>query len=196
MLKKICFNIDKLMEKLPNFEILRIKSIDEDEDGIETKDKYYISSRNDINRIVSSYGFWVSREVYFSDGTSISMYGSNVNSEDKSLIRVEGNNIISRSLRIEGTYVEYDEALKKWLDYNGLTEDKLEDLKEEFDIYNVIEYPGVNNPVSYGDHFAYSNEYIKLDERDIKTVLDSIDDPLLREKIRCILYARIFKRLY
>ena len=81
MLKKIYFNIDKLMERLPNFEVLRITAIDEDEDGIETKDKYYISSRNDIVKIVSSYGFWISRTVYFKDGTSILMLGSNVNSE-------------------------------------------------------------------------------------------------------------------
>ena len=86
--------------------------------------------------------------------------------------------------------------MKTWLNNLGISDNSLEEIIETYTVYSIIEYPGVSTPSKYRDSWGYSSETLKLDEREIQTVLESIEDELLREKIRCILYARIFKRSY
>jgi hypothetical protein len=58
-----------------------------------------------------------------------------------------------------------------------------------------IEYPGVATPIPTSTgNYAYSNTPLVLTEREIDSVLNGIEDELLRKKIDCILHARVFKR--
>jgi hypothetical protein len=42
-------------------------------------------------------------------------------------------------------------------------------------------------------NWSYSSKPLVLKEQEIEYVLNRIEDPLLREKINLILYARVFK---
>ena len=72
----------------------------------------------------------------------------------------------------------------------------LNKIGEEFEFYHTIEYVGVPNVYVKNGHTVSSSEYLVLNEKDIKTVLDGIEDENLRIKIKEILYARVFKQRY
>ena len=70
----------------------------------------------------------------------------------------------------------------------------LDKCKKEFNIYETIEFCGVPTPLKQHGYWAYSSETLVMDEKEIREILDDIEDELLREKTKCILYSRVFKR--
>ena len=133
------------------------------------------------------------------NGEKIKAHSENLNSHDTTLIRVNNNTYISpKIINCDGEYLESTEKLRNWLFQRGITEKQLDEISKVFNIYEDITYYGVSTPEysMYRDKisWAYSSEPLVLKEQEIESVLNSIDDILLREKIKCILYARVFKK--
>lgn len=191
-----CFQTDSLLKMVPNFKIELIQTLHESEDDAKKKGEYHLTNRQDIKTIRYYHSLWTSTTVYFNDGTNQSLYADNVNSKDESLLRVNRNDFLSPAIKISGDYVEFTNELADWLKYNGVKDSDFVEHLEQFTVYESMEYPGVSTPSKHGKYWGYSSETLVLKEEEIKTVLDSIDDELLRKKIECILYARIFKKKY
>ena len=181
---------------VPNFKIELIQTLHESEDDAKKKGEYHLTNRQDIKNIRYYHSLWTSTTVYFNDGTNQSLYADNVNSKDESLLRVNRNDFLSPAIKISGDYVEFTNELADWLKYNGVKDSDFVEHLEQFTVYESMEYPGVSTPSKHGKYWGYSSETLVLKEEEIKTVLDSIEDELLRKKIECILYARIFKKKY
>lgn len=203
MLKKICYKTENILALIPNYELKSIKTHYYDEDGDYDKEDFYIvNSRYKIEKIEISYGIFSSVYVDFVDFKDnscnyIQLFSENVNSNDNTLIRIHNNSIISPKLIYSNGYIEATESLIKWLKNLGVSEDSLNKIGEEFDVYNTIEYIGVPDVyVDEKNHVWNTSENLVLNEKDINTVLDGIEDKNLRAKIKHILYARVFKIRY
>lgn len=191
-----CFKTDNLLKMVPNFRIVLIQTLHESEDETHKKGEYHLANRDDIKDIRYYHSLWTSTTVYFNDGTNQSLYANNVNTKDESLLRVNRNNFLSPAIKISGDYVEFTNELAEWLNHNGVQNSDFVEHLEQFTVYESMEYPGVSTPSKCGKYWGYSSETLVLKEEEIKTVLDSIEDELLRKKIECILYARVFKKKY
>lgn len=194
MKKKICFNVDKLSKLLPNYTLrnFKVNVCDEEYDYEENQYYFCLPNVDSIEIIHSIFG----RTMYIilNDGTKITAKSENINTHDLSIIRINNNNFVSPKLICDGTFVESTKELLNWLLCYNITENELEDITKIFTIYEDIEYPGVPTPnYSFGT-WGYSSNALVLKEQEIETVLNSIEDVLLREKIKCILYARVFKK--
>ena len=205
MKQNTCYDRKKLLELLPDYDIVQILTIDESEDEVSEGFKSYIVKKSlEIEKIKSHHSFWTSVSVFLKNGESITLRSNNVNVDDGEMLRINNNNYISPSISIEEEYILSREPLKEWLTGQGITAEQLDTISKSFDVYEIIEYPGVPTPNYYPSvepfnlpaHWGYSSENLKLDEREINKVLDGIEDIVLREKIKCILYARVFKRQY
>lgn len=194
----ICYDINDLLKLLPGYSLKEIKSTHESEDETSKSIDMYFSCRDDIVSITHYYGIWSSVEVKYADGKSVHLHTNNVTSKSEELLYISTYKDISPRLTVSSGEVQHTETLATWLKNMGITEEQLKSIEKEFKVYEVISYPGVVTPVRNVNctHFAYSSETLKLDEREIAEVLNSIEDELLREKINCILYARVFKRGY
>lgn len=203
MLKKICYETKNLLALIPNYELKSIKTHYYDEDGDYDKEEFYIvNNRYEIKKIKFSYGIFSSVYVDFVDFKDnscnhIQLFSENVNSNDNTLIRIHNNSIISPKLISSEGYIEATESLIKWLKNLGVSEDSLNKINEEFDVYHTIEYFGVPDVyVDEKNRVWNTSENLVLNEKDINTVLDGIKDKNLRAKIKHILYARVFKTRY
>ena len=136
-------------------------------------------------------------DIVLDDGNTIHAHSKNVtiNGNDD-LVRIDCNKYISPSLYVNGNWVEATYELRNWLNayYPNIADDMLKNISQEFTVYDVIEYPGVSTPIKHDSYWGYSSQDLLLDEREIESVLNGIEDELLRKKIECILYARIFKK--
>lgn len=196
MREKICYNYEKLLNLIHGAEIKTISTLKEDEDSAyASMDKYIVFDTNIVS-VICYYGLWTSKVIKFADGSKISMKSNNVNSDDKTIIRINNNKLISPKLNISDDYVEATKDLIEWLNNLGITNEQLDSISEKFEVFEIIEYTGVPTPSKFYGSWCYSSEDLKLDEREIKTVLDGIEDEVLREKINCILRARVFKKGY
>lgn len=198
---KICYNASKLEEILHGYELRRLPCSECSEDWDDKTSKYYFC----LPKVVSihiSMGFWDTMYISMSDGSEIKAMSENVNTDDKTLLRINSNTFVSPELKINGEWVEATNELTAWIKKyatgaeNAVSLDVfLNDISKQFEIYDVIEYPGVPTPSKHNDRcWGYSDTPLKLDERDIQVVLNGIEDELLRKKIECILYARVFKK--
>ena len=197
MKKCICYNIEGLLKLLPGFELKQIRTTHESEDDEwGNKGEYYLTNKDNILRVQNYHSLFTSKTVVFNDGSKCSLYSNNVNFSDKDVLRVSKNDFISPILAIGSDYIESTSDLEEWLNFNNVTDEMLETISSTFDVYSVITYHGVSTPSKCGDFWGYSNEPLKLDDREIEYVLNSIEDELLRKKIECILYARVFQKGY
>lgn len=205
MKREVCYPRKKLLELLPDYEIFDIPTIDEDEDERKKSIKSYIVNNSiSVVKVKHYYSLWTSETVELKEGDPLILRSNNINSDDKEMLRINNNQYISPRIAVDGEYVASSKALEEWLAGRGIAPEKLEAIAENFDVYEVIEYPGVPTPSYYppneklklGASWGYSSENLKLDEREINQVLNGIEDIILREKIKCILYARVFKRHY
>lgn len=194
--KKICYHKESLLALLPECKIQLVKTNVGSEDYEYAENRPYLVARDDITALRIYHSLWTSTAVYFANNSFKDLYANNVNASDRSLLRVTDNKIISPELQISDSYIGATKDLHEWLINYGLTQEQLDEITEEFTVYHTIEYPGVPDVLISGKHFAYSSNNLKLDEQEIETVLNGIEDKLLREKIRVILYARIFKKGY
>ena len=205
MLKKICYKTKNLLALIPNYELKSIKThyYDEDIGDYDKEDFYIVNNRYKIEKIKISYGLF-SPSVYvnfvdFKDNSCnhIQLFSENVNSNDNTLIRIHNNSIISPKLISSEGYIEATASLVEWLKNLSVSEDSLNKINEEFDVYRTIEYFGVPNVyVDEKNRVWNTSENLVLNEKDINTVLDGIEDKNLRAKIKQILYARVFKTRY
>lgn len=194
MKKKICYDLEKLLKILDGYSLKIIPTAEEDEDSSYRSFVKYFTNRDDIVDIVEYYSFWTTKVVKFVDGTQVSLKSSNVNVDDMTLLRINTNDIISPSLIVNDNYVEASKDLLEWLHARGISDELLKNIEETFNIYDTVEYPGVPTPIRHDNCWGYSDKALVLDEREIETVLNGIEDIVLREKIKCILYARVFKK--
>lgn len=194
MKQKICYNLARLLNLLDGYNLKVITTAKEDEDSAYRSSAKYFTNREDIVDIVEFYSLWITKVVKFADGTKISLKSSNVNVDDKTILRINTNDIISPEVTVNENFVEATKDLLEWLHSRGISDEQLSSVEESFTIYDVIEYPGVPTPIKHGTYWGYSSEHLRLDEREIATVLNGIEDLVLREKIKVILYARVFKK--
>lgn len=197
MKKVICFEAKKLSKMLPGYQLRRFGVEMEDEEGwLEDEARYYFCLPNVKAVKISSGAFWTSMYINLEDGTKITAESDNVNARDTNIIRISNNNFVSPKLNVNGDYVESTAELVNWLLQHGATESELKKISKDFTIYEDVEYCGVPTPErSILGGWSYSSNNLILKEQEIETVLNSIEDDLLREKIECILYARVFKKI-
>lgn len=193
----VVYRTAELLSMLSGFELQLICTIHEDEDdAVESYASYLVRRDIGVTAVRHYHSFGTSTTVHFKDSTSASLFADNVNPNEKSWLRINENGFLSPELRVTADHIEVTNPLKAWLKFNGISDDALEAIIERFPVYETIQYPGVPTPERHGKYWGYSSESLVLDEREIQTALDSIEDELLREKIKCVLYARVFKRRY
>ena len=192
---KICYNVEKIQKALEKngYHFIKLHVVHEGEEWGKKADRYYFA-KADVASIEYYYGLWTSAVIKFQDGTVQKMFSSNINSNDESLLRIDNNDFVSPELKVNDVWIEAIDEVTNWLIKHGASMELLESSKKEFTIYDIIEYCGVSTPSKSHGYWAYSSEPLVLDEREIEEALGSIEDELLRKKIECILYARVFKR--
>ena len=136
------------------------------------------------------------------DQTTVDAHSSNVNTHDTSLIRIKKNRYVSPDLILfNENWVEATHDLVEWIRLFAVLGEDISDLDQylsQISTFYMIEeeimYNGVPTPSKHGTSWGYSSNPLVLQESEIERVLNGIDDELLREKIKCILYARIFQK--
>lgn len=191
---KICYNVEKIQQVLEEngYHFVKLPVVHEGEEWGKKADRYYFA-KAEVASIEYYYGLWTSAMIKMHDGGTQKMFSSNINSNDESLLRIENNDFVSPELKVNDVWIEAVDEVTNWLIKHGASMDLLESSKKEFAIYETIEYCGVSTPSKSHGYWAYSSDTLVLDEREIEEVLNSIEDELLRKKIECILYARVFK---
>ena len=193
MKTKVCYDVHYLIPRLNKngYEFSHLDVYEDSEDW-ERDTKSYYFAKPEVKKLAYYYSFGTTASIYLSDGTKIRGLGNNVTTKEPH-VKLHNNDYVSPRLVVSDNWVESTEDVMAWLLNHGITNAELEACKQEFTIYETIEYCGVCTPLKYDDSWAWSSETLILDEKEIETVLNDIEDELLREKIRCILYARVFK---
>lgn len=195
MRTKICYDLREITPKLVSNGYVYgpiIISEEDEEWPAHEKQAYYFRKPN-VKTVSYYYGFGTSASIELDDGRRIKGLGKNI-SANTEYVKLSDNDYISPKLRVSDYWVESTEDLFNWLIKHGVTVEDLESCKHEFTIYETVEYCGVPTPSKQHGYWAYSSETLVMDEREIEAALNDIEDELLREKIKCILYARVFNR--
>ena len=191
----LCYNLAELEKLLQGYKLERIKAIIEDDDDSRTSFEYHFVL-SDVDHVHYYTSLFTSMIINMADGTNYRALSDNVNTSDVNVLRINNNDIISPKLEVSGNYVEATEILRNWLLERGVTDNMLNPISKSFTLYRTVTYEGIP-AVSKGKRgWVYSSTDLVLDEREIEKVLNSIEDELLREKIKTILYARVFKKRY
>lgn len=194
MKTKICYNVEKISKTLEDngYNFVKLCSAKNSECYSKKPECYYFA-KPEVTSIEYYYNFGVTAIIRMKDGNDKRAISSNINPDDKEAIRIDDNDFVSPELTVSDIWVEAVDIVTNWLIKHGVPMDLLESSKKEFTVYETIEYCGVPTPsISHG-HWSYSSNTLILDEREIELVLNGIEDEVLREKIKCILYARVFK---
>ena len=193
MKTKICYNIEIIAKALKEngYGFVKLPIVEESEDW-ERKGYGYYFAKPEVKSIEYYHSLWTSAAVIFEDGTRKRALGKGVTSNVE-VIYLHNNDYVSPKMTVNDIWVEATEDITSWLLDHGVTMNNLEFCKQNFDVYETIEYIGVSTPSKSHGHWGYSSENLVLYEEEIKTILNSIEDELLREKVKCILYARVFK---
>lgn len=196
MKTKRCININKLLPHMKNYALRRIDTTWDDEDYCKHYSNYYIAKDEVVNNVFIYAGtFSRTMILSLSNGKKVELWGKNINTYNKDLLRINETEYLSPELLVNGDLVELTPDFIKWLTkIFKFTEHQLEEMSEEFVIDEEIEYPGVCTPVKMGSGWGYSSTPLVLMTSEIETVLNSISDEELRRKIECVLTARVFKK--
>ena len=192
------YSIETLQEKIPGFRLIEITNHQYDEDnGDYRTEEFRLTNQSNIERLHTSYGFgrWESVEYIDEDGNKHKVHNVKFSGEPVDTIKVR--DILSPRLKIhDRKYIEKTSEFVTWLEYIKADIEELDKDAIEIKHYDQIEYAGISDVsiCKHGGYFSYSSENLVLDEREIESVLNGIDDILLRKKIESILYARVFKR--
>ena len=195
MKTKIMYDTVALLEILAdqNYEFVKLPIKRESEDDYSEGHAYYFA-KPEVDRIDYWFSMGETAVIYLKDGRGIQGLGSYVVSQKDDWVKLHDNDYISPKIKYDGRYIESTEQLNVWLLKHGVSQEELEDCSHEETLYETVKYEGVpTHRRSYGN-WAYSSEDLVLDEREIEEALHDIKDDLLRKKIECILYARVFKR--
>ena len=191
---KICYNVEKIKKTLEEngYYFVKLPIKEEGEDWTKNGESYYFA-KSEVASVHYWHSFGTSATINLNDGKHIRSYGSNITIDDASVVPLYQNDWISPKLTYNGEYIEATNIVDKWLIDHGISQEMLENASEEFKIYETITYEGVPTPSKSHGYWGYSSESLVLDEREIEEALNSIEDELLRKKIECVLYARVFK---
>lgn len=192
---KICYNVEKIKKVLEEngYYFVKLHIKEEDEDWPTKTGEAYYFAKPEVISVEYWYGFGTSATINLQDGKRVRAYGSNIKTNDESVVSINHNDWISPKLTFNGEYIESTEVVTNWLLEHGVDKKDLEDSIEEFKIYETILYEGVPTPSKSHGYWGYNSESLVLDEREIEEALNNIEDDLLRKKIECVLYARVFK---
>ena len=195
MKTKRCINVNKILPLMNGYSLRRIPTVWDDEDYCKEYSQYYIAQNNVVNVMIAASTFSKMMYVSFDDNTTATLWGTNINTHDTTLLRINNTEYLSPELLANGDLVELTPDLIRWLEkifkINGEWLDKN---SETFIIDEEIEYPGVCTPVKCGSGWGYSSTPLVLKTSEIEHVLDSITDEELKRKIECVLTARVFKK--
>jgi hypothetical protein len=175
------------------YQLVNLPVTNEDED-FATKTNGYYFAKSDVVSMYYYHSFGTSATITLADGTKLHMLSNNINSNDKSALRIDHNDYVSPKFVMDDVWIEARDVMTRWLVDHGVPIEILKESSREFQIYETIEYPGVPTPSKEFGRWSYSSEALVLNETEIETALNSIENELLRKKIECILYARVFKR--
>lgn len=191
----LCYNVAELEKLLHGYKLERIEVIMEDDEGVQINSEYHFVLPG--VKHINCYGsLFTSMIIYMADGTKHKALPDNVITSDANILRINDNNIISPRLVLSSNYVEANEILRNWLLKRGITDNMLNVISKSFTMYGTVTYEGIPSILKGNHGWMYSSIDLTLDEREIEKVLNSIEDELLREKIKAILYARVFKKGY
>lgn len=203
MLKKKVVNLNSLKARLKQdkeFSIIRKNTfIYDDELNVEDKYLFYIVDKDlggacrlddmDIVRIYEN--LWTTVTIVDClNNQLLEMYSSNVNFEDKDVIRIRTNDVCSPSFEIVGNNVILNNCLKDWLEYNNI---EYKDIMTESEIYEKYEIDMFkplldeeNNVIGYT-----SAEPFIIGEAELEKSLSEISDKKLAAYIRYIIKGRV-----
>lgn len=192
MKKTICYYRNKL-ESLLNRHTLKTGDYFSEEDYSEpTKysKMYFISP--DVESVEEYSGlFSNSMMIKLQDGSVIEALGDNINVDDTEQLRINHNPYCSPYILCDNFWIEASDKFNAWIHqfYPEINAAQLQEISREFNIFEVYEYPGVSTPMRdrSGEINIFSSKNLILDEREIDTALNSIQDDMLRAKIRAIL---------
>ena len=192
---KICYNVEKIKKSLETngYYLVKLPVVDESEDWCIKKDHYYFA-KSEVESAEYYHSLGTSAIFRLKDGRYVRALGPNIRTNDDSVVEINNNDWFSPRLLFDGTCIESTDIVDKWLLTHGVSQEELDSAGEEYKIYETITYEGVTTPSKKYGCWSYSSESLILDEREIEEALNSINDELLRKKIECILYARVFKR--
>lgn len=202
MKNKICYNVTKLMKLLPHHQFRRVNYVEEG-DECYCKGERLLFVSPDVFSVHIWLGlFGDSMTISLTNGEEIELHSHNVNVNDTTLLRIGKTQYLSPDLIfVNNDWVEASQDLIEWIHKYAVLPDDLSNLDEYLDqisrsyaIEEEITYEGVSSPSKHGGCWGYSSNPLVLRESEIDQVLSGIDDELLREKINCILHARIFKK--
>ena len=194
MRTEICYDMKALMPKLlmKGYVYGPIEISEEDEEWPSHKSQAYYFYKPSVKKVEYYYGFGTTATIELKDGRRIKGLGRNITSNVEH-VSLDDNDYISPKLNINDNFVKSTDVLVNWLTKRGITMEDLNNCKQEFSIYETVEYYGVPTPSKSHGYWGYSSETLVMDEKEIETILNDIEDELLREKVKCILYARVFK---
>ena len=203
MINYKCYKADELIKLLGNnFHIIDEKVQDNFSDwctgdvDTENVNKFYITNRYDIKEIIEWHGLWTVMVIKLIDNTEIKLHSSNINSQDKSLIRIVENELFSPSFKRQENYILANDNLDKWLSYNGITQKQLEAISVDFSLYPTYIYKDIYDPIiKNGEICGYHCQDMRLSEDKIDKALADIKDIETRLKIDKILksFEKVFQ---
>lgn len=202
MINYKCYKSDELIKLLGNnFHIIDKYAQDNFSDwctcnvDTENVNKFYITNRDDIKEIIEWHGLWTEIIIILIDNTEIKLHSSNINSKEKSLIRIVENELFSPSFKRQENYILTNDNLDKWLSYNGITQKQLETISVDFSLYPTYIYKDIYDPIiKNGEICGYYCQDMRLTEGEIDKALADIKDIKMRLKIDKILKS--FEKVY
>lgn len=202
MKEYVCYKTDELLKYLgSSFKIINKKVEDIFSDWCtgnvdsEQVEKFYITNKDNIQKIKECNGLWKEVHIYLTDKTNITLYSDNVNSDDANLIRISENNFFSPSFKMQADYILSGSKLNKWLLYNGVSREQLNQITKKFCLYSTFIFKGVPEPlIKNGKIDGYYGSDLKLSEEEIDKVLEYIKDVEMRYKFEAIIKS--FERIY
>lgn len=156
---------------------------------------YYITNKKDIKEIIEWDEFWKEITIKLSDNTQFNLYPANINSKDKSLLRIVENNFFSPTFKFQDDYILSNKELDSWLLYNGVEKEELEKITTIFYLYPTYVYEDIYEPIIENDKIiGYYCDDMKLSEKEIDMALEEITNVKTRLKIEKILKS--FEKVY
>lgn len=195
MIKYKCYKADELLTLLGNeFHIIdeNVQDIFSDwgtgDVDTESSNKFYITNRNDIKQIDEWHSLWEEILVKLIDGTTLKLHSSNINAKDESLLRIVENNFMSPSFERQENYILANKDFDKWLVFNGVSQDLLDNITIVFELYPTYIYKDIYEPIIRNDticgHYGHCME---LSEDRIDKAIMDIKDVEMRLKIESVM---------
>lgn len=201
MKEYICYKVDELLKLLGNnFRIINEKVEDSFSDWCtsdvdsEQIEKFYVTNKDNIQKIEECNSLWEEVNIYFTDKTHLTLYSENINSDDTSFLRISSNNFFSPSFERQSNYILSDSKLNKWLLYNGVSQEQLDQIAKKFYLYPTYMFESVNEPlIKNGKVCGYYGNYLKITEDKIDEAIEDIKDIEMRFKIEAIVKSFKYK---